>query len=249
MDGALVVLIFVLGAIAGSFLNVVIVRYNTGDSIIAGGSRCMACNGRLRWRELVPIISFLVQHGRCRRCAARVSLQYPIVEILAGGLFLLVFFKNLSPALTLHLLVTVSLLIVIAVYDLYHHIIPNRIVYVFNALALASLFWTETPGTAFLAGVAFFAFFSFLWGVSKGKWMGLGDGKLALGIGWLLGAVLGILALLIAFWVGAVVGLFLLALGGSRWGMKSQIPFGPFLVLGTFVALLYGNEIIAAIFG
>jgi prepilin signal peptidase PulO-like enzyme (type II secretory pathway) len=135
-------------------------------------------------------------------------------------------------------------LIIISVYDLHHQIIPNSFVYVFAILAFLSLFrnWKleirnfDTAGL--LAGVIFFTFFGLLWWISKGKYMGFGDAKLALGIGWLLGLKQGIMALLFSFWIGAFVGILLVLFRKKKYNLKSALPFGPFLVLGALIAFL-----------
>jgi len=248
------VLVFIFGAVVGSFLNVVILRYNTGFSPFKGGSKCFSCGKNLRWHELVPIFSFLIQRGRCRGCGSKISWQYPTVELLTGLLFLLFFFNYRSGTSIIFILycwVVVSLLVVIAVYDFRHQIIPNLFVWLFNALAFISVFGIlnlefvsnfefriSDLWPRLLAGICFFSFFALLWLVSKGRWMGFGDAKLALGLGWMLGPEKTLLALLFSFWLGAIVGLMLMALKSNKFGLKSKIPFGPFLALGSVMALL-----------
>lgn len=244
----LYIFVFVFGLIVGSFLNVVILRHNTGRSAMKSASRCFSCGKKLPWHELIPVLSFLMQRGRCRKCGAKISLQYPAIEILTGVMFLLVFF-NQSPITYYQLLITVyywvifSLLIIISAYDLRHQIIPDRFVYAFDIFAFLSLFQVssfnpEYSGqiSNFLAGLALFSFFWAIWLLSKGAWMGLGDAKLALGIGWLLGPEGGITAFLLAFWIGAIFGILLVFLKGKRYNLKSSVPFGPFLALGTLFA-------------
>jgi len=239
------VFIFVFGAIIGSFLNVVILRYNTGESLFRRGSRCFVCAKRLKWYELIPIFSFLIQKGRCRECGSRISIQYPVIEIMTGLLFLVVTWKlgfQVEAELLFGWLI-VSLLIIIAVYDFRHKIIPNAFVYSFIILAFLNLFRISEIWPNFLAGVAFFSFFALLWAVSKGKWMGFGDAKLALGLGWLLGAEKTIWAFLFSFWLGGIVSIFLLILN-RKTTMKSKIPFGPFLIVGALLALFLNIDIL-----
>ncbi len=231
------VFIFIFGTIIGSFLNVVILRYNTGYSPVATRSRCFNCGKILKWYELIPILSFLIQFGRCRKCRSKISWQYPLVELLTGILFLIIFLKFGYSLITGYWLLVISLLIVVAVYDLRHQIIPDGLVYAFDFLALLSL----TSFYDFWMGTILFCFFGSLWLISRGKWMGLGDAKLALGLGWLLGLERGLIAVLFSFWLGAIFGIFLLFLGGKNYTMKSKIAFGPFLVLGTIIAFLCGN--------
>ena len=253
--------VFIFGAIIGSFLNVVILRFNTGQSIVSGKSKCFSCAKKLKWHELLPIASFVFLRGKCSACKTKISWQYPAVEITTGSLFLLVF--NFS-ANFIYLWAIFSLFIIIAVYDYRHQIIPNLFVWIFNLLAFLNLFvwkfdnWNlfenwplkienfNTDG--FLAGFILFAFFAALWGVSRGKWMGFGDAKLALGIGWLLGMTKGVAAITLAFWIGAIVGVSLLFLNKNKYGMKSSIAFGPFMAAGAIISFFFGEKIISFLF-
>ncbi len=235
-----IIFVFILGAIVGSFLNVLILRYGTGRSIVGGRSQCFSCAHPLRWYELIPIFSFLIQGGRCRHCQAKISWQYSLVELVTGILFVLIFIITPIPYTLITLacyLILFSLLIAITVYDLRHQIIPDEWVWLFNGLALI-LIWSQSHFTErFLAGLGFGGFLALLWLISGGRWMGLGDGKLGLGLGWLLPSwPLAASALVLSFWIGAVVGLLLIILGRLSKGskkvtIKSEIPFAPFLIL------------------
>ncbi|MCI0619673.1 prepilin peptidase [Candidatus Wolfebacteria bacterium] len=261
------ILFFVFGAIVGSFLNVVILRYNTGRRV-TGRSCCHSCGRTLAWHELVPIASFLAQRGRCTACGSRISWQYPLVEFTAGMLFLGVFLKVFSVAAispytilyTLYLILTVSVLLIIAVYDLRHKIIPDPFVFAFIVLSFlwgTYLFFAGALEVAqwwLLAGPICAAPFALLWVLSRGRWMGLGDAKLAWGAGWFLGPVPSLSALLLAFWVGAVASVAVLIVqnvSGQRGlfrehkplKMKSEIPFAPFIILGVLVVLFFGFDI------
>ena len=143
------ILIFIFGAAIGSFLNVVILRLNTGKSIISGRSKCFSCAKKLRWYELLPIVSFVFLRGKCSACKTKISWQYPVVEILTGLIFLQIFnFQPASPAGGFSIInyfnivyfwIVFSLLIIIAVYDYRHQIIPNLFVWIFNGLAFLNL--------------------------------------------------------------------------------------------------------------
>lgn len=262
------IFVFVFGAIIGSFLNVLILRFGTGFSA-SGRSRCFSCNRVLGVIDLVPIVSFVFLGGKCRTCYSRVSFQYPLVEALTAFIFVLIyisFFGN-SDVLTLLTLLKIffscivaSVLIVITIYDLRHKIIPNPYVYAFIALGvIATLYrvWLSFPlGVSIplildiLSGPLLFLFFYALWAVSKGKWMGFGDAKLVLGIGLLLGFWSGFSAVMIGFWIGALFGIALmllpkvlpdLRLKGNRIAvtMHSEIPFAPFLILGMAIAFFF----------
>ncbi|MDO8552392.1 MAG: prepilin peptidase [bacterium] len=259
----------VLGLIVGSFINVLVLR--RGARLLSGRSVCMSCGKKIRWFDLIPVISWLALRGRCRACGSRISIQYPAVELSMGAAFALVGGAPLAPHSTVFGLFISAILIAITVYDLRHTIIPDAWVWSFNALALISIFLIEGSLTAFSSQTAFsvlagpltaLPLFT-LWLVSKGRWMGLGDAKLALGIGWLLGPMDGIYALLFAFVIGAIVSVFILlplpsiaqylkkrgiANSGATksYTMKSEVPFGPFLIaacLFQWISLMYGISI------
>ena len=238
------IFVFSFGAIIGSFLNVVILRFNTSDSFLKGSSKCFACSKKLSWYELVPIFSFLVQKGRCRQCGSKISRQYPLIEIVTGGLFLLIAFGGGDIFRIFYLWILASLLLIMAVYDLRHQIIPNIFVYVFDILAFFNLFGISEFFQNFLSGVSFFSFFALLWLISKGKWMGFGDAKLALGLGWLLGPSLTVSAFLFSFWLGALFGICLLLFNRSKITIKSRVPFAPFLILGSLISFLIRLDMI-----
>ncbi len=244
---------FILGIIIGSFLNVVVLRYNTGLSFLKGRSQCFSCRKTLKWHELIPLFSFIFLGGKCSSCKSRISRKYFLVEFLTGLIFALIFWKiGLSVMLPLYLLI-VSVLVAISFYDLMHKIIPDGMVIFFNAIALLILFLNHgfhsaftMPGLMdFLSGFILFGFFALLWLVSLGRWMGFGDAKLALGVGWLLGFSGGIFAIILAFWIGAIFSIILLLLQKlnifrSHLTMKSEVPFAPFIIIGLFLQLFTG---------
>jgi len=257
--------IFLLGTIIGSFLNVVIYRFNTGMSVVKGRSICMTCNRYLRWYELIPVFSFLIQSGKCRRCASRISHQYPLVELLTGLVFVLITYKFLpilALSMGLYLLLVVMtvfifcLLIVISVYDLRHKIIPDPLVFTFIIISFLSIFINQTGlGSLFImpsylnlvAGLIFSIPFVLLWYFSKGRLMGLGDGKLILGLGWFLGFYAGLFALILSFWIGTVVGLILIVISKHKMNMKTEIPFAPFLIVSLLITFIFNLNIFSLI--
>lgn len=231
---------FFLGTIIGSFLNVVILRLGTGRGL-NGRSACGSCAHKLSWYELVPVVSYLALRGRCRSCRSRISSQYAIVEFLTGAVFLLLSTKLSLPFVIFAWLVA-SLLIVVAVYDYRHMIIPDSMVYTLISMGIvyrvyefvlkgySSMWLWDT-----LSSILFWAFFASIWKCSDGRWMGYGDSKLAIVLGLFLGFLGGVVALMLSFWIGAIIGLVLLALSKSlkhKFTMKSEIPFGPFMILG-----------------
>jgi len=258
----LIFFIFLFGLCIGSFLNVVIYRLETGEGIVKKRSHCPGCQKTLAWYELIPLASFLILRGRCRHCRESISWQYPLVELSAGLLFVLIFnfqfsifnefsiFKiSISGWLGLiWLLYVAAVLIIIFVYDLKHYLIPDKILW--PALGITFLYRLvealNLGGWGFLnpllSALAAAGFFLAIVVLTRGRGMGLGDVKLAFLMGLMLGWPMIGLALMLAFFSGSVVGIFLVIKGAKK--MDSQIPFGPFLIGGTVLALLWGGGIL-----
>ncbi len=251
-----------LGLIVGSFLNVVIYRLHTGKSL-EGRSHCMSCGRTLSWVHLFPVFSYLALLGRCAYCKARISPRYLIVEILTGALF--VFAATMVPDLverTIYL-VLFSAFVVILIYDLLHTIIPDEFVVLslVSALALALADFVHSGDTyslmlRMLAGAVGFLFFASLWFVSSGRWVGLGDAKLALPFGIILSWPAIVSAIILSFWIGALVSVVLLflqkILGRGQYRLpfmrtsltiKSEIPFAPFLILGFMLVNFWSLDV------
>jgi prepilin signal peptidase PulO-like enzyme (type II secretory pathway) len=249
-----IVITFIFGTIIGSFLNVVALRFNTGKGV-NGRSACMSCNTQLTWKELVPMVSFLVQKGKCKKCESKISWQYPLIETLSGliALGIIWYFPPTSAVVGfqtfLYLLVT-CILLVITIYDTRHKIIPDMLSYTFAAISLVSLFvggsswWHVPPWSALAAGPLIALPFALIWLVSKGQWMGLGDAKLCLGIGWLLGIGEGVNAVVLSFYIAAVMSVTWLLLTRGKIKPRTEIPFGPYLIFGMYLVLLFGVEVI-----
>lgn len=266
------IFVFILGLIIGSFLNVVILRYGSGISV-NGRSFCMNCNKKLHWYELIPLFSFLIQKGKCRGCKSKISWQYPTVEILTALIFLLIFIFDLGEILQSKILllttttnyllfslviyhwIIFSILTVLTVYDIKHKIIPDKLVFIFIGLSFVGLlfgFGPEINKLNFLAGPILAAPFAFLWLISKGEWIGLGDAKIVLGIGWFMGLIDGLSSVILAFWIGSVFGvllilfskLHLLFFKDKNFTIKSEIPFAPFLILGMILVFFFGFDVL-----
>jgi leader peptidase (prepilin peptidase) / N-methyltransferase len=245
---------FFFGVIIGSFLNVYIYRFNTGKSL-GGHSHCLSCGVRLEWYELFPMVSYLVLRGSCRTCRCRIPSRYFWVELLTGLLFMLCASVSGNIFELLLLWVVMAVLIVITVYDLYHFIIPDILTIVLTLLAAALIGNSFIQGEATLieigldvaAAIAGAGFFLFLWVISKGRWLGFGDVKLAVPLGLLVGATAVFSFIVLSFWIGAVISLAYL--GYQRWHqgktglrllsreltMKSAVPFAPFLVASALL--------------
>ncbi len=257
------VFIFVFGLCLGSFLNTVIYRLKTGESILFLRSHCPSCKHTLGFFDLIPLFSFIFLGGRCRYCKKKISWQYPMVELATGILFVLfsylaklpsyLIMEQLSLGWFLASLVLnfflISILIIIFVYDLKHSIIPDKVVWpgvvvVFMAYLFSEFSQYSILNTQYLILAAALAggFFLILVLVSREKWMGWGDVKLGILIGLILGWPNILVALFLAFVSGAIVGGGLVL--AKKKTLKSQIPFGPFLCGSTIVAILVGEKIL-----
>lgn len=251
------IFIFVFGTIIGSFLNVVVLRYGTGRGL-GGRSKCAVTGKVLRWFELIPILSFIIQGGRTRYGGAKISWQYPLVEFFTGLGFVAIVAK-LSPLLymspnsflinVLFYFVIYSFLILIFVYDWHHKIIPDDFVYPLMVLSVVPILFSNAPVMFLIAGPLVALPLLVLWLFTRGRGMGFGDVKLALPIGWILGLSAGFASLLMAFWIGAVFGIVTMIFYGRK--LRSEIPFGPFIIIGASLAFLYNIDMssIAVFFG
>ncbi len=254
----MVIILFMFGTIIGSFLNVVVLRLNSGLSL-GGRSKCPHCGKTLRFYELIPIFSFLSSAGRCRGCRAKISWQYPLVELWSGLVFATVFDPAKSQLLNALMLAVFCLFIALAAYDFRHKIIPDKLVYLAIGIAFLCRLLVASGPADFWAGPAFALFFFLIWLLSKGRAMGFADAKLALAIGWLLGLEIGLSAIVLSFWIGAATGLTLIAarcmpllrlrkkitiIERFRIDLKSEIPFAPFMVLGAWLALVWQLDLL-----
>ena len=245
---------FIFGSILGSFANVVILRH--GTSHIGGRSFCPNCKRILTWYELVPIFSWIALRGKCRTCHSAISSQYPLVELVMAAAAVIIGMAPVDLPLRILGVAIAFFLVCITVYDFKHTIIPDR--WAYSIAALGFIYGVLAFGfglTHVVAGPLIAFPLALLWVVSQGRWMGLGDAKLMLGAGWLLGILGGYIALMIAFISGAIVGLILIGItrfrkGAHAYTMKSEVPFGPFLILGICVvwfSALYDLPLPAAI--
>jgi leader peptidase (prepilin peptidase)/N-methyltransferase len=232
-----------LGALIGSFLNVVIHRVPLGESLVSPGSHCPSCGAEVRARDNVPLVSWLVLRGRCRDCGAPISPRYPAVEALTAVAFgAVVATRGFDADLWLEL-PFVGCLIALAGIDLDHQLLPNKIVYpmaVYGALMTAIVQTGDLP-EHLIAGAGAFTFL-FVAVLVHPAGMGVGDVKLGGAMGLYLGLSV-IPALFAAFLTGTVLGVTLIAREGTG-ALKKAVPFGVFLALGGIVGVLAGPELI-----
>ena len=230
---------FVLGAITASFIGVLVVRLNTGQSFLTGRSHCDACDTPLVPLSLIPILSFILSMGRARCCGARLSIVAPLTEMLLGILFVLTYLTLGFTNALLGMLLSISLLLALVLYDLVHQILPPSLLYVFVATSAVTGFlnapstiaFLETLLIAFLIALSLAAVHFF----SRGRAMGLADAPLVFALSLLVGSA-AFSGFIFSFWIGAVVGIAVLLKRphGSRMGV--EVPFAPFLAAGFLLA-------------
>lgn len=258
--------VFLFGIIIGSFLNVYLYRFHTGRSL-NGSSHCLSCNVSLRWYDLVPLFSYVILRGKCRKCRSYIPPRYFVVELLVGSLFVLAAWSSLSFVLQVVTAAFLAVLAAILVYDYYHTIIPDELTVALVVLALFKLGFMYTDGVtltelglALLGGAAAAGPFFFLWVISQGRWIGLGDAKLAFPLGVWAGLSAVVSMVIWSFWIGAGVSLLLmllqqvlkrgkidLRLFGRPLTMKSEIPFAPFLIAAFIVVHFFSVNAISLI--
>jgi leader peptidase (prepilin peptidase)/N-methyltransferase len=232
-----------LGALIGSFLNVVIWRLPRGESLVSPGSHCPSCEREIAPYDNVPVLSWLLLRGRCRHCGAPISWRYPAVELITAAAFAgVVAVRGFDDGLVLEL-PFVACLIALAGIDLDHKLLPNKIVYPMAVYGLAATAIVDTGDLVehLIAGAGAFLFL-FVAVVAYPRGMGMGDVKLGGAMGLFLGLSV-IPALLVAFLTGAAVGLGIIAREGAQ-ARKKAIPFGVFLAIGGLVGVLAGPELI-----
>jgi leader peptidase (prepilin peptidase)/N-methyltransferase len=241
----------VLGLAVGSFLNVVIWRVPRGESVVRPPSHCPGCDREITPRDNVPVVSWLLLRGRCRGCGTRISVRYPLVELLTAVLFAAVAYRiGPAPELPAYLYL-VAVGVALAAIDLDHRRLPNALtlpsyVVVGVLLTVAGAVTGDWWALA-RAGLATAAWYGVLFAlaVAVPRGMGFGDVKLAgvlgMALGW-LGWGEAVVGFFLGFAFGALVGVVLMVLG--RAGRKTAVPFGPFLVAGALAAVLFGDAIV-----
>lgn len=252
---------FILGIVFGSFLNVVIMRSIREESWVAGRSHCDECNKTIAWYDNIPLLSYLLLRGKCRHCKTAIAISHPIVEGLTGVLFvwwyvgLSLFFKlTQEPFVVLQplfWLAVAALLIVIFFTDIMVYLIPDKAVVALMGLVLiyqAALLWAGIMQPidffySFVSMLVAVGFFFSLWFFTRGKGLGFGDVKLIAPLSLLMGWPSVLVGVFSAFLVGAIVGMAFVLFGKKK--MKQPIPFGPFLIIGTAIGLLWGHDIYA----
>lgn len=233
------IVIFLFGIVIGSFLNVCILRIPRKESISKERSHCMSCGNQLKWYELIPLFSYLFLRGKCRKCKAHISLQYPIVEGLNGLLYVLVFFINGWSIDSLIYCLFASALIVLSVIDFRTFEIPVGINVFILLLGLIHTGLHLGDWVEYLVGLICVSLFLWiLYQVSGGAWIGGGDVKLMAAAGLLLGWKY----IILAFFLGCIIGSVIHLLRMKLSGKDHMLAMGPYLAAGCFIALMWGDR-------
>ena len=234
-------MIFLIGISIGSFLNVCIYRIPKKEDIVFERSHCMSCGNVLKWYELIPLFSFIVQGGKCRNCKTKLSVQYPLIELLNGLIYVWIFMaKGFQPESILFC-ICASVLIVISVIDWRTYEIPFGCNIIIGILGIVRVFLNLAHWYDYVIG--FFAvsgLFLIIYWITKGRGIGGGDIKLMAAAGLLLGWQNILLSLMIGSIAGSVIHLALMKIQGK----DRVLAFGPYLAFGIFISMLYGNDII-----
>ena len=239
--------VFIIGACIGSFLNVVIIRGLKNEQIISGRSHCTTCDYELKWYDNIPIISYIMLGGKCRKCKEHISLQYPLVEAGNAACWLILYLKYGFSVATVLYMISVSSMFVISIVDLKIKEIPsthNLIILICGVLLVVtkSIQVKEAILGALVVSLFLLAVYLFCLIVLSLEAIGEGDIKLEFAIGLCLGLKLTVTG----FYIGCILAIIihsLLRLLKIKGFESNMLPFGPYLCLGAFIALIYGNQI------
>ena len=239
-----IILVAILGLVVGSFLNAVVYRLHVKVSFMRGRSYCPSCKHDLGAKDLVPLFSYLFLKGKCRYCSKKISWQYPLVEFFTMVSFLTLYWQfGLSIDFFVYIIYTIFL-IIIFVYDLKYYLILDKVsVPAIIVAFLLSFFVLEIEFVSLLISALIGGgFFLLQFVISKGKWIGGGDIRLGVIMGFMLGYPVILAALFIAYILGSVIGVVLIAGKKKKW--KSQVPFGTFLSIATYIAFIVGEYVV-----
>jgi len=247
--GIEIILIFILGLTVGSFSNVCIYRIPRNQSIIFPASRCPKCHSNISPKDNIPLLSYFLLKGRCRNCKNKISIQYPVVELLTGLVYLIIYLAYGLTVQTLIYIILSSALINIAFIDLKEQIVPDVISLPGIVIGFIVSFFVPyisfiNSSLGILAGGGIILIIGLAGSlIFKKEAMGGGDVKLAGMIGAFLGWRYIIILLFLGFFIGAVAGIILIL--AKIKNREDTIPFGPFIVLGSFITLLWGEKILS----
>lgn len=243
MNNLFVFYALLMGLTVGSFLSMLIPRlHNKEDGIAFGRSKCPKCKHKLKAANLIPLISFIIQKGKCAYCKKKISLAYPVIELTSVLSFFILYLNEPEMSRFIISAMLFSFLILIFFYDLFYQETHDAFMLPAILLAFAASIWQNQAIDSFYGAVIGSVFFGLQWLMSKGKWVGSGDIRIGAFMGFTLGWQNTIAALLLSYVLGTIASLYLLAT--KKASGKSMIPLGPFLVLGTVTVFFYGHTLI-----
>ncbi len=247
-----IILLFLLGLTFGSFVNAWVWRVKAGKSVATGRSMCPNCKKQLDWYDNIPLVSYILLRGKCRNCKKPISIQYPLVELLSGSLFIGLYLhfnptqNNTWLEFALWCAATVFLLAAF-IYDLKNMLLPDRFTLpVIGIGAILVILNSVENGPAsiepqLIATSIFVAIYFSMWFFSRGRFLGDGDIRMAAVMGLLLAVPQLIVGVFTAYIAGALVGIYLISKKGKK--RDSAVPMGPFLIFGIFFGLFLGSQI------
>lgn len=237
-------IIFIAGLMCGSFISVLSSRdLSEWQSILWGKSRCPKCHHELTWKELIPLFSFFYQKGKCRECKENISIKYPLLEIVTAIVFVSLFMRFGLSALFFSYALFMIFLIALVVTDIEEMVIPDHLLIGTFLTALPITYFDPNLTSRLYGFLIYLIVIGLLVVPSRGKWMGYADLIVAPILGWVLGYPNAIAGLYLSFVIGAIVGISIVL--SQKKSFKSQVPFGPFLVLGFFLAIWFGQDLVA----
>lgn len=260
MEILIVIFILIFGLCVGSFINALIYRLKTGKGIVKERSMCPKCGHVLAWYDLAPVISWLILRAKCRYCKKKISWEYPVVEVITGVLFVLVYLKiqelgnqelfNCSVVQLLMYLMFTAILIIIFIYDLKYYLILDKVsipaMIIVILLQVFKINYDQLPIVNYqlliFSAIIGGGFFLIQYLISRGKWIGGGDIRLGILMGLMLSWPKILVALFLSYILGSIVCLPLVFLKKKR--ISSEVPFGTFLTVGTFITLLWGSKLL-----
>ncbi len=236
----------------GSFLNCASYRLHKNKDML-GRSFCDNCGHTLFAKDLIPLFSYLFLFGKCRYCSEKILSEHFFAELFTGLLFLFFYipiYSFFDAFVFTYFILIASLIAFVFIHDMKYYIIPDTVVYSLILLSFAyNIFISHMGGDgyifiySFIAALGAFLFFFSLFYLSRGRWLGFGDVKYAIFMGFFLSVPNIIVGLFISFFIGAIIGIMLLLL--QKKELKSEIPFGPFLIIGTVTAHFFGEALVS----